>query len=154
MDALAIAVAAAGLILASHEHVLTGATVSVSALVGLAVAVFRRPGRRPATILPFSFGSHFVVMAICLLGAVVLQAHAKVVSAALFGFWLYYYSCVALAERKVRYVAWAGVLGSSWRTAEMSERPVVYWSIVALCWTMSAIFLTGAFVNAALLGES
>ena len=154
MDALAIAVAAVGLILASQEHVLAGAMVSVSALVGLAVALFRRDSRRPATILPFSFGSHFVVMPVCFLGAAVLQAHAGVVSAALFGFSIYYYACVALAERKVRYVPWAGGLGLSWRTAEMSERPVVYWSMVALCWGMSATFLGLALAGAARLGRS
>jgi hypothetical protein len=85
MDALAITLAVAGLILASHGHVLAGASVSVSALVGLAVALFRRDKRRRATILPFSFASHFVVMPVCFVGAAVLQAHAEAVSAALFG---------------------------------------------------------------------
>lgn len=154
MDAVAIAVAATGLILASHGHVLAGATVAVSALIALAVALFRGKRRRLATILPFSFGSHFVVMPVCFLGAAVLQSHAKVVSAALFGFCIYYYSCIALAERKVRYVPWGSGLGLSWRTAEMSERPVVYWSMVALCWGLSATFLGLALAIAARLGRS
>jgi len=143
MDVLAIAMAGAGLVLASYGHVLAGATVSVSALAGLAGVLFRNGRRRTATVLPFSFGSHFAVMPLCYVAAAVLQKRALAVSFVLFGFWIFYYACIALAERKIRYGPW----GTS--TAEMTSRPFVYWTLVTFAMAMAALCLGGALASAA-----
>jgi hypothetical protein len=145
MDALAIAVAALGLILAANEQVFVGATMSLTALVGLAIGLAR--GRRFPTVLPFSFVSHFVVMPGCVVASLVAQKQAPAVAFGVFGFWIYYYGCVALAEREVRYVPWAS--GLAWRRAHAVERPMVYWSFVALFMGMAASFLGAALFSSA-----
>ena len=60
---------------------------------------------------------------------------------------VYYYGCVALKERQVRYVPWAK--GSAWRTARAAEQPELYWTCVALLMGLSVVILAGALVNAA-----
>ena len=124
---------------------MAGAAISVAALVALAVGLARV--RRLATILPFSFASHFVVMPVCIVASIAVNNRYPAAAACLFGFWVYYYDCVALKEKQVRYVPWAK--GSAWRTARAAEQPELYWTCVALLMGLSAVILAGALVNAA-----
>ncbi len=105
MDVFAVALAAVGLILAAKGEIGAGGTIYVGALVGLPVALAARS--RLPTVLPFSFASHFVVMVLSIVAAVVIRSRYPVAATGCFGLFTYYYGCVALAERKIRYVPWA-----------------------------------------------
>jgi vacuolar-type H+-ATPase subunit I/STV1 len=137
VDVLAIAVAAGGFVLAWRGHHLVGAVVSGIALAGLAVALARN--RRLSTVLPFSFGSHFVVMLLFVIAWAVARNRFAGPSVALLGFWPYYYACIALVERKVRYVPWGAGLGLSWRTAHSATQPRAYWVVVTLAFGIAAL---------------
>jgi hypothetical protein len=60
---------------------------------------------------------------------------------------IFYAGCVALVERQVRYVPWGA--GFLWRTARQSDRPFVYWAVVALFFALSACLLLLQFLAAA-----
>ena len=138
MDLLAAAVASTGLALAGHGYAIAGAVLYVGSLVGLAIAM-SRPAR-PRLVLPFSFGSHFVVLAVAMLAAVLMRNVARGAQAGCLGLMAYHYACVSLVERKVRYVPWAAPFGR-WRTATLPERPFVYWSFVVLFLCLATVLL-------------
>lgn len=146
MDLLAIASAVVGFILASKGFVLIGVVLSFGGLTSLALALART--KSLTTVLPFTFGSHFVVMALCIIGAAVVQKKFPSIGAALFGFWLYYYACIAIAERKIRYVPWGRGLSLRWNTALATERPIVYWTSIVLCMGVAALMFALALARA------
>lgn len=140
MDMLAFAAAALGLGLAAHGQPAGGAVLFAGSLTGLATVGGRSP--RPPLILPFSFASQFVVLA--LVAVVVVTLREGPATAASLGFWAYYSACVAVTERRVRYSPLAWV---RWRTVVAIERPVVYWSCVVGYFAMAALLLGLAFAH-------
>ena len=145
MDALAISLAVVGMFLATRGQFAAGAAVFFAALVALAIGLALV--RRLPTLLPFSFRSYFVVMSLCLGAALIVGKRAPIVAVSLFGFWVYYYACVALAEKQIRYVPWAA--GLAWRTARVAERPMLYWTLVVTIMGMAALLFGAALARTA-----
>lgn len=137
--------AAFGLVLAANGQVAMGAMFYIGSLVGLAVAISRGWKRR--TVLPFSFSSHFLVMTVAVVVAVVIRNRFPAAAVGCFAFFTYYYSCVSLAERKARYIPWGA--GFAWRTVTAAERPTIYWVCVGVCLGMAAVLLGLVFAASA-----
>ena len=145
MDVLAIGGAVLGVVLAAKGHPAAGAVIYIGSLVGLPIGLVRR--RRMARVLPFSFASHFIVMPVAIVVGVVARDRFPLVGLGCFAFWTYYYACIALAEKRVRYVPWG--MPFSWRVADASERPAVYWSCVILCIALATLFAAALFAASA-----
>jgi hypothetical protein len=138
VDLIAFFFSFLGITLASHGHILIGGIVMFAPLIAFAVSLGRL--HRPFLFLPFSFVSWFVVLPLALLGMLMFR------SPFFLGLAIYYYGCIALAERQAKYVPWGGGLG--WKTATRAQRPVVYWLAVSLFFGLSAVALAAGFLSA------
>jgi hypothetical protein len=145
MDVLAIAAAVAGFVLAAQGHAIVGAILSFGALAALATTLARTTDL--GTVLPFTFESFFVVMPLCVVGWAALRTRAPGAAIVLFGFLPYYYACIALSERKIRYVPWGRGLGWDWKTAHVGTRPLAYWTLVGVCMGIAALLFALALVH-------
>jgi hypothetical protein len=139
LDAIALIATVVGLKLATHGYVLTGSAVLFGPLIALAI-LFSRTSKPRLLLFTFNFNAWFVVLPISLLIVLLLQVPFT------FGLALYYLGCVCLIERKARYVPWG--TGFESKTATRNERPVVYWLVVGLFFTLSAVFLGITLVSA------
>ena len=144
MDLLALALTLLGLGVVARGHLLPGALLTVVPLLVLAIALGR--GRRSSLILPFTFGSWFIVLPVAIIAVILLQYQllTKAESVPL-GLALYYHGGISLVERRARYTPRGS--GFAWRTATRAERPVAYWLVVGLSFLLSGVFLALALAS-------
>lgn len=148
MDLIALAVAAVGLMLASIGMPVAGGTLYAASLIGFPVLLATRRGLH--LVLPFSFRSYLIAFVVAIVALVVLARRAQVASVAVFGLTFYYYVCVSLVERKVRYVPMFRTL---WKVAHRDQRPKLYWWHVGLAFAFAAASLAIAYVLVAKAGR-
>ena len=137
MDLLAFLVAFVGAALAGKGYALAGGVLVVAPLVALAPALVR--SRKLLLVLPLDFASWWVILPLGFIGTAVSGSSFPL------GFALYYYGCIALVERKVRYGPWGE------NTVFRKEQPRKYWLWVGVFFTMSGVLLGLALASAARL---
>lgn len=142
MDVIAFVIAVVGITLAARGRYLIGIALIAISLSGLAILLGR--AHKPKVLLPFSFVSWFAVLSLALVAAFVLPSYT--LSPVPLGLAFYYFGCVALSEKKVRYAPWGS--GFYWREASRRDRPMIFWLIVTFSFLMGGLFIAAGVVAA------
>jgi hypothetical protein len=112
------------------------------AFAGVPLVVFVPAFRRlPKTwlLFPLKFAGWWVAFGLAILVSILFRGGPTYLQIFPHGIALYYYGCVALVEKKIRYVPPAGLF--SWNEARRRDQPVAYWLLVSLVFFLSAVFL-------------
>jgi hypothetical protein len=138
LDLLAFAVAAIGLYLAANGLVLLGGATFAIPLAALAVGLARHP--RMATVLPFSFASHFVACGFGFVALLLGRTRSDLFATGGVAFVVFHYVCISLREKRVRY-------GSISTSAFAASQPGLYWTWMTVFTALAVVTLAGFFMN-------
>jgi hypothetical protein len=144
VDLIVLLSSVLGLFLASRGQLRIGVVFVGVPLV--AFALFFRHLRNSRLLFPFSFSAWWIVLGLTVLVAILFRGGPSYNQIFPLGIALYYYGCLALKERKIRWVPPGAVL--TWNEARRRDQPVAYWLIVSLVFCASAISLAFALYKA------